>query len=184
MKNILLLFLLIPIVCSAQSFVVTPDGLKDRENLKNSFVVVTKENTSAEELYNTSIKYVNEQMKNPGSSIKSDIKGDYIRYSVYIPEIILYSNSGSKRKIQGFFDVEFRFKDNRVRYEIVSISMPDKDSKYEVVFSGSKWSGYPIYEKNGKLFKEKEKEELELFFNALLSTYVSYLNEGSTKDDW
>lgn len=183
-SSILWFIAFFPILCSSQSFIVTPDGLKNSSDVDKSFIIINIDNKTAEELYNTTVRYINEQMTNPESSIKSSIKGDYIRYSMYVPEIIRYSNSGSKRKIQAYFDIEFRFKDNRIRYEITSIRMPDKDSKNEVVFSGSKWTSYPIFEKNGKLFKENEKNNIEAFFNTLLSNYISYISEGSSKDDW
>jgi hypothetical protein len=186
MKKVLLalLVLLIPLITYAQSFVVTPEGLKDASDNQKSYIVINCDNESAENIYNKTIKYINESMKNPDNSIKSDVKNDYIRYSVFIPDFIKYSNSGAKIQIQANFDIEFRFKDGKVRYEIISLKMPAKNYKYEVSFSGNKWSGYPIFENNGKLFKEKEKAAIEVFFNTLLSDYQSYLKEGSPKDDW
>lgn len=184
MYRIIFLLFFLPVLGYAQSFVVTPDGLRDANNMDNAYVVVEQDGVSAEELYNNTIRYINQNMKNPESSIKSEIKGDYIRYSVYVPDFIKYSNSGAKIDIEAFFDVEFRFKDNRIRYEIVSLKMPSKKYKYGVEFKGSKWSSYPIYENNGKLFKENEKQDIELFFNTFLSDYISYLNDGSSKDDW
>lgn len=179
---------IILLLCSlsvfGQSFEVTPDGLRDMNDLDKSYIVINCKNESAENLYNKTIKYINESMSNPENSIKSNIKNDYVKYSVFFPEFIRYSNSGAKIQIQAIFDIEFRFKDNRVRYEITNLSMPSKDYKYEVSFSGSKWKGYPIYENNGKLFKKNEKSDIETFFNVMLMDYISYLKTGSAKDDW
>ena len=54
-----------------------------------------------------------------------------------------------------------------MRYEIISLDMLNQDdSKYKVLYSGGLFSGYIIYKKNGKLFKEKAKRDIENYFNT------------------
>ena len=52
-----------------------------------------------------------------------------------------------------------------------------------VLFSGGMLAGYIIYKKNGKLFKEAAKNDIESYFNSYVSSLSSYLNGGGN-DDW
>ena len=72
-----------------------------------------------------------------------------------------------------------------MRYEIISLDMPNQDDrKYKVLYSGGLFSGYIIYKKNGKLFKEKAKRDIENYFNTNIRLLSQYIKEGSKKDDW
>ena len=58
-----------------------------------------------------------------------------------------------------------------------------KYSQY-LLFSGGMMSGYLVYKKNGKLFKEQTKIDIENYFNNNLETLKKYLiGEADQEDD-
>jgi len=59
MKKLILLSVIF--VCSysyGQTFVLTPNGLRDSLNLENNYVVVNIEGKTAKQLYDNSMKYI------------------------------------------------------------------------------------------------------------------------------
>lgn len=184
MKNIILIILTFCFYYSySQEFEVTPQGLKDKENPENNFIVLKVSNKTASELYNESIKYINEKYKNPDKVIKGKTLNEYLRFETFEPELLVYNNSGAKINIEAQYYTELRFKDGKIRLEILSLDMKAKDYKYKLLFSGSIFKGYVIYKKNGKLFKKETKEDLEKYFRLHISNYLNFLT-NKTKDDW
>jgi hypothetical protein len=66
----LLTFLLSSYIGFAQEYVVTPNGLKNKSNVENSYLVIEAPDKSTTELYQNAIKFVNENYKNPEEVIK------------------------------------------------------------------------------------------------------------------
>lgn len=77
-----------------------------------------------------------------------------------------------------------RFKDGKVRYEIISLDMTSDDGKYRVLFSGGLLEGYIIYKKNGQLFKEGAKVDIENYFNVNINQLLNYLKGEGKMSDW
>jgi len=168
-------------------FIVTKDGLRDANDETKNFVVIEVENVTAKELYDRSVKYVQEVYKNPDNVIKGSTNGEYLRIHTFVPSFMRYNNSGAKISIDADYYVELRFKDGKVRYEIVNLSMKGSgiNSKYEVKFSGGIMSGYIIYKNNGDLFKKEAKTDIEDYFNKQILALQLYLNNNSkTEDNW
>ena len=187
MKKIILLLA----ICTsfngyAQKFVVTPEGLRSDTDKTKSYVVIEVENATAQELYDRAIRYLQEVYKNPEEVIKGKTDGEYLRILTYTPSFIRYNNSGAKIPINAEYYTEIRFKDEKVRYEISSLSMKSNDKAHEVLFSGGIFSGYIIYKKNGNLFKESAKNDIENYFNTQINIFISYLtgDKQSANDEW
>lgn len=182
MKKVLFLFLLLPSFLYAQQFEVTPNGLRDANDLEKSYVVLEFKGKTAMELYEKSLGFVNENLKNPKESIKVQTEDEYLRFSTFNPNVFKYNNSGAKFPVAFRYDTDLRFKDGRIRYEITDLTM--ETEKYPVPFSGSKWNTYPVYERNGKLFKESAKKEIEDYFNVMIKIFQDYINGDIEVDDW
>lgn len=187
MKKILLSFI---ICCGvgvySQQYEVTPNGLRDKGNLENTFVVIETQGKTAEELYINAIRYINENYKNPDEVMKGKTENEYLRFETFVPNFTKVNNSGAKITVNLKYTTELRFKDDKVRYEITDISIPARDYPYEAVFTGGALSGYPIFrKKDGKLRLPETKEDIETHFNNRILNLKNFLLDVKTpKDDW
>ena len=184
-KLILLLTLALSMQVFGQKYIVTPEGLRDVNNVSKTYIVYDINGLSTTQLYENAINYVNEKYKNPEEVIKGKIEGEYLKFDTYVSDFILYNNSGIKMPIQANFTTQLRFKDGKVKYEISSLDMKCKTSNYYVLFSGGMMQGYIIYKKNGKLFKEKAKLDIEKQINIYMMDLLNFLKgEDSSNDNW
>lgn len=189
MKKVIFLALVVVFSTSIFSqnvgFSVTRDGLRDINDETKDYIVINVENATAKELYDRAVKYVQEVYKSPDNVIKGNTQGEYLRIHTFASDFMRYNNSGAKISIDAEYYIELRFKDEKVRYEIVNLTMKGKNSSYEVKFSGGLMSGYVIYKNNGDLFKKEAKIDVENYFNGQVSSLLLYLdNNNKTKDDW
>jgi hypothetical protein len=167
-----------------QKLTVTPNGLRDSSDNEKTFVVLETGDMTAKQLYDNSIKYITENYKNPKEVIKGQTESEYLKFDTYVSEFLRYNNSGVKIPIQANYTVELRFKDGKVRYEVISLDMTAKSSNYRVLFSGGLLEGYIIYKNNGKLFKEETKEDIENYFNAEIERLTKFIKGETKKSDW
>lgn len=58
----------------SQSFVATPDGLRDSSNLANEYIVIKFDSKTANQLYDATNRFCQKFYTNPKNSLKSDIK--------------------------------------------------------------------------------------------------------------
>jgi predicted nucleotidyltransferase len=166
----LLSFLFLNFIGFSQEFEVTQNGLKDKSNIENAFVVIDAPDKENTELYQNAIKYVNENYKNPDEVIKGETENEYLRFETYVPQFTKVNNSGVKLEVSMKYTTELRFKDGKVRFEITAISITADNGGRSVEFSGNIWKGYPIYnEKNGDLRLPETKTEIENYFNNKVS---------------
>ncbi len=170
----------------SQKFEVTPDGLRDKDNVSNSFLVIQASEKSIAELYQNAIRYVNEAYKNPAEVIKGNIENEYLRFNTYVPQFGKVNNSGAKLDISMKYSTELRFKEGKVRVEISNLEITADNGGRNVEFIGSIWKGYPIYnQKNGELRLPETKVELENYFNDKIFLLTSFiLNNKTKKDEW
>jgi hypothetical protein len=179
------LILILSFVCLSinAQFVATPTGLRCSENQNNSYLVLTFEGISAHDLYAKSQKYVNENRKDAAASIKGNTVDEYLRFSTYAPSFIKYNNGPmTKIPINATYDIELRFKDGKVRFEFVDLKM--NAGNYDLKFSGGILSGYVIYKNNGDLFKKEAKDDVERYFNSVVSSYVEFIKGTNKNEDW
>ena len=168
----------------AQEFEVTPAGLRDANDLEKSYVVIDVAGKSANELYSKSVKYVNESRNDADASIKGQIDNEYLRFATNVPKFIQW-RTGARADVRATFDIELRFKDERIRFEFTNISMPGVSSKYHVLFSGNKWTDYPIFDEKGNLYAKREKQLIQDFFNIIVKDYKDFIaKDNSINDDW
>ncbi len=185
MKIILLLvYVFFNLTSYGQKFVVTPDGLRNADDTEKTFISVDVDSMTAKQLYDNALKFIIENHKDPSEVIKGQIEPEYLKYDSYVPDFLIYDNNDVKIPIRASYTTELRFKDGKFRFEIVSLEMKGKSKKYKVLFTGGLTEGYIIYKRNGVLFKEDTKTDIENYFNEILKTLTNYILRGTGKGDW
>lgn len=186
MKKLILLslVLLISICLNAQEFEVTPDGMKDKINTENDYLVIEAPNKSAQELYQNALKYIHQTYKNPEEVLKGQIENEYLKFETHAPQFLMVKNSGVKLLVSANYTTELRFKDGKVKYDLPVLEMTADNGGYPVTFQGSIWNGYPIYKKNGQLIREDAKTTIENYFNTQVSMLSDVFLDKNTEDEW
>ena len=193
MKKLLFtLTLLFSISLFSQELTVTPDGLRDASNNDKSYVVINTPDKTAEQNYNNVLKYINKTYNNPKEAIKANISFEYLKFDTFISDFLITKNGISKDTNDARFSIEISFRNDKVKFEVVSLSIYN-DAGYEVLFSGGAFSGFAIYnKKKTKLKKPKTKKDIEVYFNNTINNIKGYLLEDIksledvklTDDDW
>ena len=88
---------------------------------------------TAQELYQKCIDWLNETYKQPEEVIKGKIEGEYVKINGSAPNMIQVSALGSKSFMDTRYTIEFRFKDDRFRMEIISFENYIAPSQYSVI---------------------------------------------------
>lgn len=192
MKNLIyLLLLMVSITSYGQKFVVTPNGLRDGNDNEKTFLVIEIKGFDSKQLYDKSVKFINEKMANPKECIKSQIENEYLRYNNNVSNFMYYNNGGAKLSIAANFAIELRFKDEKIKYEIINLEMIEDDIRcinnkmhQSVLFSGGIFQGYVIYNKKGTLFKEEAKQDIEIFFNSIVKEFIDYMKGENKNSNW
>jgi len=184
-KRLILGFLLLNCIVFSQEYEVTPDGLRDKSNLENNYLVIEVPAKKTVELYQNAIKYINENYKYPEEVIKGKIENEYLRFETYIPHFTKVNNSGVKLDVSMRYTTELRFKDGKVRFEIAELSIIADNGGRSVDFKGSIWKGYPIYNNNDELRLPETKTDLENYFNTKVIELTNFLTDKKTvEDNW
>lgn len=168
----------------SQQLIVTPSGLRSSTEIDKSFIVIDCGNLAALDLYKNATKFINENYKNPKEVIKGQTEGEYLKFDSYVQDFLNYNNSGVKIPIEATYTIELRFKEGKVKFEVVALEMISKKRDYKVLFSGGLFDGYIIYKKNGTLFKEETKRDVENYFNNQIILLQKYLLGNNSTNDW
>tara|TARA_R110002153_G_scaffold184309_1_gene337468 strand:+ start:65 stop:631 length:567 start_codon:yes stop_codon:yes gene_type:complete len=185
-KYLLLASLFIALSTFGQEFTVTPEGLRDSLDNDKSYVVISTPDKTAEQNYNNAIKYISKIYKNPKEVIKSDIKSEYLRFDTFVSDFLVVNNMGAKISQDAKFTITLSFKDSRVKFEITNLSIYNSAGG-KVTFSGSAFSGFPIYnKKKTKLKRPDTKKDIEVYFNNTINNIKNEFLEktSDSADDW
>ena len=147
-----------------QRLVVTPDGLRDSNNIEQSYVVIEIEGKSAKLLFENAKKYIIQTYKNPDFVQKGAIDNEYIKFETYVPCITIINLGLSKLKYDAKYVTELYFKDGKVKYEIISLEIETDGVPLNFTPKGA-LGGWYIYNKKGILKQENSKQEIEIYFN-------------------
>lgn len=184
MKKIITLITLLTFSISfSQNFIVTPEGIKDKDS-ENKFLVIEAKDKSINDLYKNALKFINEKYKNPDEVIKGKTENEYLRFVTHAPQFTTVKNGGVTLDISANYTIELRFKEGKVRYEILSLEMTADNGGRNVYFKGSIWKGYPIYTKKNKLRLEETKNDIESYFDNQVKELKDFLVGKKKKDDW
>jgi len=94
-------FLIMIFFCSlsyGQKFVLTPNGLRDSLDTEKSYVVINAEGKTAKQLYDSSIKFINKNYKNPSEVIKGNTDSEYLKFETHDPDFLILKSLGMTLK--------------------------------------------------------------------------------------
>ena len=166
-----------------QKIEVTPNGIDDKLNNEKNYIGIKAENKTSIKLYTETIKYLVKKYKNPEKVIKSKIENETIILDTYKSHFIKVKNGFAKVLFDAKYRIELSFKDNKVKYEILSLTMQNK-ANYSLSFTGKGMSFYIFKSKDNSLKQKQAKEDIESYFNNIILDYKTFLNEKETKEDW
>jgi len=180
---ILLTLLSLSVLTYGQKLIVTPNGLRDSNDIEKAFVVLSADGKTAKQLYDNAIKYINKNYKSPDDVIKGKIEGEYLKFITHVSNFLVDLNHGAKILFDADFTIELNFKDGKVKFEIISLDMYNS-AGYKILFTGGVMEGFPIYNKKGELKRSETKIEIETYFNSLINSLTEFLQGKSNNDNW
>ncbi len=169
-----------------QTFVLTPNGLRDSLDTEKSYVVINIEGKTAKQLYDNAIKFINKTYSNPNFVIKGQTDGEYLKYDTHASDFISLKNSFLTAKFDVDYTTELNFKDGKVKFEIINLDMNKRTQNgvNRLLLVGNMMS-LGIYNKKGDLKKADAKIQIENFFNVQVNQLSIALNENNKKtDNW
>jgi hypothetical protein len=185
MKNLVSILLPFIFVSTAwsQRIIVTPLGLRDSSDVNNNYCIIEVKGKASLQLFNNAVSYVELNYKKPKKAIKTRVEGELLIVETRFSKFIDYGFG--KIPIRARYSTELRFKDGKVRYEIVSLEMRSSNST-ELLFQGSQFENLIIYKKNGELFDAGAKAEIERYFDSKIKLLALALGGDKTKgkNDW
>lgn len=160
-------------------FSFTKDGFTD-------YVITPVENKTQSELYKKAIDWIAVTFKNPKEVIKSQIENEFIRIEGSSSIIMCPMYLGGKHCIDSKYMIEISFKDNKYKFEFISIE--------NYIESMHSWIKQDL--NNIKLYFNEDGSpkknfrnypiEIPLYFNDLNKNLKEYLSGKSNqlKKDW
>ena len=172
MKRVLLLLLLftsslINAQNEVEKFEITPDGL-------NGYVVLEFQGMSKEEIFGQLQKWAEYNIRDAERSNYSEIKNEYLTYSVRFPRAIQYKNFMGKSAWDITMDAEYRIKKERLRIDFVNVRIPGSGPEMELEIRRGGMTA--LYKKNGEL--KKNYTELVNQFNLLINEILSEIKKS------
>lgn len=149
-------------------------------------VVIEKDGTAAE-LYSSTMNWINETYKSPEDVIKGNIENKYIKINGFSSSLFSASGLGTKFYYDARYTIEFRFKDNKFKVDIINLEKYIPPSQYT---EGGWFSTLPISfrveKRKGKADKDgvANLEAVTLHFNNLLSSLKDYSISSVGSDDF
>lgn len=183
---IFLLLFLYSIYVNSQIFTLTNKGFFDSDNIENDYVVIDSLSKSQSQLYSDILVNINSMYSSP-----KDVISYVTDKSITINAISLKSitfNSFYKYDLN--YTITFLFKDGKIRINSPTINYIsgtfgsiDNVKILNLTGGGSSWgSESAIFNNKGELKGKKQKKELEIFFDTLISKIL--LATKNDKDDW
>ena len=169
-----LITLLFVSVCSYAQTELTPNGLKFSNG--DDYMVIECEGKSQTELYNAVNDFLTINYVSPKDVVSSS--GTNIISCNGITDI--YLNRIAQGRMN--YTMVFRFKDGRIRIDLPHInSLYTDGADYELVRSSWLSTAY-IFQKNGKLYAEDSKADIENFFNRFISKLQKHISNSSSEN--
>jgi len=182
LKGLLILAVLaVSVLSFGQSYVVTPNGLRDSSDIEKPYLVILCEGKTAKELFDNAIKYIQQTYKNPQEVIKGQIEAEYLSFDTYCSECISFKRGALNPKFNATYRTELSFKDGKVKYEISNLEMESDGNR--LLFTGN-FVSMGIYDQKGGLRQEHGKIVIENYFNGHILIISNFLNGNKVIDEW
>ncbi len=189
MKKILPVIILIftSIFSYAQQMELSLSGFVDKSDNTKNFVVIDIPNTTKEVLYNRAKKYINTIYNNP-DFVSSQIENEQIVIDAIESEgkMVIFRLSGNNIWSLNY-KYELLFKDNKVKFSpsFKYLTNPDDAVKINLVGFGVMGDATGIYNKKGKVLREKAKVNIDNSVNDFIKELTEKLVNANSKDsDW
>jgi hypothetical protein len=138
----------------------------------NDFVVVPLKGLSSDKIYSLLLSNINKTYKNPKEVISATEENKYIKINGFADNLYCFSSLGTPTCTGGNYTLEFYFKDDRMKVEMVSLT---NSASYDLKRIGiNKKSGSPR-----GMFKDTA-STIENYFNTLIKNLTS----ETVKTDW
>jgi hypothetical protein len=170
-------------VLSAQTFIVTPDGLRDSSDNKKYYIVLQMPGRSASQLYSTCLKELIRNRSGKERTVTASTENEFIKYETLDKTFMIVNNGGAKILFSARYTIELSFKDGRIRVEPTLLNMFSGELGIPIVFTGGLLDGYAIYDKKGNLKRPVIKSDLERYFSDLVKS-LRYEISPDQKTDW
>jgi len=155
------------------------------------YIVLEFDSLTIEEMYARTLEWVSITYNTPKEVIKAKLENKYIRIEGVAPSAYENSFWGMTNFMDIKYMVEFAFKSNRIKFEVINTEILTSPSEY----SAGGWVDFKIEysgfnKKNGKpdIRYRKAANSVLITFNNLALAFDKYLNnpiEVSIKnDDW
>lgn len=190
-KIILLCLIMISSLTYGQKLVITPNGLKNSIEIEKSYIVININGLTSKQLYDKSINYINKNYKNPNEVIKGKIEGEYLKFDTYVIDIANIKQGFSNMWWNCSYTTEIYFKDDKIKYEIISLEFPGNirdhsvKNTYPLLLMGKGFTWY-IFNMNGELKRDELKIQIETYFNDKLDKFKEFLSDTTTikNENW
>jgi hypothetical protein len=154
------------------------------------YVVIDKNDQTDKELYQKALSWINETYKKPEKVILAKNENSYIRIEGVAPDISWMKVMGMTTYYSTKYEIEFYFKDGKVKFDISSVNTYTEPSKYTSGgWSKKDYYSMPLDEKTSDLiFKEdgtfrnnyRDIQTNVEYYNGLVKSLDAYLS-GETK---
>lgn len=187
-KVLAFIMVLLPMLATAQTFTLTPQGFVNADEQTKTYVVVEMQGTQAE-LYAKAKTAVTSMWNSPKDAM-----------SYNEPDIIVvngYSNNAAHFKKWGrdnifgmVYRLQIQFKDGRIRIDAPVIGSLDYAGGQGTMLieAGDNSTSQHItraFEKNGKVRFPEFNKNVEDYFNGLVATLIDKMKNGVSNDkDW
>ena len=90
-----------------QKIIVTPDGLKNLNDLRKTFVFIKVERKTAKYLYDSTLNYIIETYQNSNDTLKETIDGEFIKLKTHTLKLLSIRSSGTDVNIEAIYSINF-----------------------------------------------------------------------------
>ncbi len=185
-KIIIIIFFLISQISIAQKeyFKFTIDGFVNSENTEQNYVVLDFEGKAKEKIYNDFLTQIT-TIYVSAKDVVNKVDNKVITITAISDSAIEYGKKRVRRKYDLYFNIQFLFKDGKVRVNkpnILSLSYPGT-SNLVVYLERNDMSLYPtIFNVDKTVRSQFSIDSLENFVNALIEEIVTLVKIA--KEDW
>ena len=182
-----LVLVLLPLLSSAQSFVLTPNGFVNADEKSKTFIVVEIKGTQAE-LY-AKAKTAVTSMWNSPKDVMSYNEPDIIVVNGFSSTAAHFRKWGRDNVAELNYRLQIQFKDGRLRIDAPQIGKLDMIGQQGTLLieAGDNSTMAHIvraFDKKGKARFPDFNTNVENYFNGLIATLIERMNNGASTEDW
>ena len=163
---------------------------EEKPTFPNQFVAIEVDGLTIPDGYNRALEWINITYNTPSEVIKSQVENKYIRIQGIVKSLHSIGSLVPLTNVR--YLIEFKFKDNKVKFDVIELEWYAAPSQY----GPGGWSNFTLnntklYKKNGKPKKgyAKNVQRVMSYFNELVLSMDTYIKKpiGETEsgdDDW